>query len=222
MLRMMISLLLIVLMVRIGLPSIPQQNVEKFSKPQAIAGESAPEPEKEKKKFPWLIVVTIIAIIVGIGYVAACKSPSNPTTTTTTIPPDVFVPTYEVMYERMSPVIAPGAREVSTIYFWNSTLSPHLASTNLSQIETGKFVGTIDLPDKTTDYYALLLDPKIASGIRIPTTGWKLSMRIRGTTEWVVLTCVEDCPSFVMGAVSDGDKVARFRLNNNAITNPCE
>ena len=78
MLKAILCFALIVLMVRIGLPSIPQQNVEKFSKPQAVAGESAPE-EKEKKKFPWLAIVALILVAVGAGYLASCsKTPTTP------------------------------------------------------------------------------------------------------------------------------------------------
>jgi len=83
-LKTLISLVLIVLMVKIGL-SLPQQTqstqiqIEKQNKPQTIPGKSTDEEQTKKKKFPWIgtLVVTALAVTAGI-LLSACKSVDGP------------------------------------------------------------------------------------------------------------------------------------------------
>ena len=78
-----ISLLLVVLMVRIGFTQVPQATtqtqIEKQG-PQSIPGKEKPAEQIKKKKFPWFRVLVMTALVVGAGVLilSACKNPNGP------------------------------------------------------------------------------------------------------------------------------------------------
>ena len=124
---------------------------------------------------------------------------------------------YEILYERVLPIISPEQPDPTGNSFttWNPKLKGR-NSNGMIQIDTNKWMAEIVLEDSATEYYIWLNDKKVVQvnwGEAIPVVAERISMRLKGETSWVELKCVEK-----NGITTDG-KWAKF-FANKGIQNP--
>ena len=211
----MICLVLIVLMVKIGFPLMPQtqstqiQNQEQNIKPQSIPGK---EVEPKMKKFPWLAVGLIAVAVVGVLAFVACKSPESPEPEPTKTEGII-----ELMYVRVLPIINPNGADPTWVSWCTygltddgrlsggDPLSLHSTGSNQWQCEH-KFRSC------QSCYYVWTGDGKVKNPGVTLAVAEKFFARIKGQQDW------KELPVELNGLI-DG-KWAKFIYNQGVITIP--
>jgi len=140
------------------------------------------------KKNVFLIFLICFVCTTFLLVFPSCKSPASPE--------ENWPHSYEIMYERVLPIINPNETDVdkARASLVNSGGSGQNSS-NFTKIGENKWTARFsNIYDEDSAYHAYLNDAKVAMLIEeYPAVARNLYMRGDKTTEWILLTCVEPC-----------------------------
>ena len=133
-------------------------------------------------------------------------------------PEDVGIFDYEIMYERVRPVVSTEWGDVdkgeASLVNWRGSGQ---SSTPFVKIEENKWVAMFySVHNEVDAYHVFTCDERIFKlklGDIAPAVAKNLYMRKRGEIKWTLLTCIEDCPLQV-------GEWAEVFLNNGVVHNP--
>lgn len=152
------------------------------------------------------LLAIFIVMLIGSFYGNCKKTPNEPET------PKKIDGTFEIIYERVLPIISPNNPDTWGIAsIWHPSLGGR-NSGNGVYLGDNKWKSDVYLTFSRTAYSIYFIDMKVTK--EYEGVARKISMRLKGKSEWTELVCIVTNPNH------EGE-AAEFIADNLGVHNPC-